>query len=61
MTVLGFLGLLLEFTRLAKGRKLALLGLVEQGIRLGQPPAVERLLRRAGQLGRVRIIRLERR
>jgi hypothetical protein len=35
--------------------------LVEQGIGLGQPPAVERPLGRAGQLGPVRIVRFERR
>jgi hypothetical protein len=34
--------------------------LVKQGIRLAQPPAVERLLRRTGQLGPMRIVRFER-
>jgi len=35
VTILGFLGFLLEFVRLAEGRKLGLLGLIEQAVCLG--------------------------
>lgn len=60
VAILGFLGLLLELAGLAKGRKLALLGLVEQGVRLGQAPVVEGRFRGAGEFGRMRVIRFER-
>ena len=60
-TILGLLGFLLELAGLAKARKLTFHGLVEEGIRFSQTPAVERLLGRASQFRRMRIIGCERR
>jgi hypothetical protein len=45
MPVFGFLRLMLKFTGLPEGRKLSLLGLIEEIIGFGQAADIERIFR----------------